>query len=205
MQIKRHFRGFVNYLKKDTWDSWLVSILLIVLFIKLIFFPSLSLLTGSSLPLVFVESCSMYHESSFDSWWEQNEAWYKTQDISKSDFDSFPSKNGLNKGDLIMVIEKKEYKQGDIIVFQPNPESRAPLPIIHRIVSLNPIATKGDHNTQQFSLAMSESQNPFRIDETNIPKDRVIGKAVKIAPWIGWIKLIWTEPFRSESQKGLCK
>ena len=68
---------FWAFLKKDTWQSWLVSLILIIIIIKFIFFPGLSFLTSSPLPLVVVESCSMYHESSFDSWWNSNAAYYE--------------------------------------------------------------------------------------------------------------------------------
>jgi hypothetical protein len=65
---KNPIKAFWEYLKKDTWDSWLVSMILLVLIIKFVFFPVLGLITHTSLPIVIVESCSMYHESSFDDW-----------------------------------------------------------------------------------------------------------------------------------------
>jgi len=74
MQTKEILTKFWKFLNEDSWQSWIVSLILIVLFIKLILFPGLSYLTGSSLPLVVVESCSMYHESNFDSWWDKNAA-----------------------------------------------------------------------------------------------------------------------------------
>src|SRR3989344_6114801 len=106
MNLRYKLKRFWNFLKKDTWQSWLVSIVLIILFIKLIFFPVLSLITGTSLPLVVIESCSMYHESSFEEWWMKNRAWYESKKIGKADFESFQFKNGLNKGDIIFVTGK---------------------------------------------------------------------------------------------------
>ena len=47
---------FWKFLKADTWQSWLISMILLVIIIKFIFFPLLSLITGSSLPLVVVDS-----------------------------------------------------------------------------------------------------------------------------------------------------
>ncbi len=41
--------------------SWIVALLLMFIFVKFIFFPGLSLITGSSLPLAGVESSSMEH------------------------------------------------------------------------------------------------------------------------------------------------
>jgi len=166
----------------------------------------MSLITGTPLPLVVVESCSMYHSSDIDSWWDQNAAWYESRNISKSDFAEFNMKNGLNKGDILFVWGySKSYELGDIIIFLPNSESAAPNPIIHRIVTKNPIGTKGDNGlTNPYQL--SRDNNINNLDETSISGDRIIGKAqFKVIPFAGWIKLIWFEPFRSESQRGFCK
>jgi signal peptidase I len=197
-QLKR----FHNYLKKDTWDSWLVSLILIIIFIRLIFFPGLSLITNTSLPLVVVESCSMYHDSSFDKWWSavENSHWYSQNNIEKSEFGTFPFKSGLNKGDIIFVWGRSEYKKGDIIIFESNKESTAKHPLIHRIVSENPTATKGDNNLHQLAL----SNNNKKIDETNIQEKQIIGKSVAKIPLLGWLKLIFFEPFRPSSQRGFC-
>ncbi len=189
MSFLYQIKKFWNFLKEDTWQSWIVSIVLIILFIKLIFFPVLSFITGSSLPLVVVESCSMYHESGFEEWWSKNAEWYIDKDISKSNFEAFSFKNGLNKGDIILVIGKENYEIGDVIIF--NAPTKHPL--IHRIIGKNPIETKGDHNTDQLSI------------EKNILEDSVLGKATLKIPLLGWIKLIFFEFFRPAGQKGLCR
>ncbi len=181
-------KQFWKYLKKDTWDSWLVSLLLILIFIKLIFFPILSIITGTPLPLVVVESCSMFHSSNFNSWIEQNSAFYESVDISQEKFASFPFKNGLNKGDIILLWRVPEPKIGDIIVF----EAQAKHPLIHRLISISPLSTKGDNNLAQLSI------------EKNIPESSIIGKAVIKIPLIGWVKLIFFEAFKSEEQRGFC-
>src|SRR3989338_4838970 len=161
MNFSKSIKKFWNFLKEDTWQSWIASIILIIIFIKLIFFPALSLLTGSPLPLVVVESCSMYHESSFDKWWDKNNIVYESYNISEKDFKSFNFKNGLNKGDIIFVLGKKQYNIGDIIIFSATTAH----PLIHRIVTDNPISTKGDHNINQISF------------ERNIEKENILGKA----------------------------
>ena len=189
MTFTNYIKKFWNFLKKDTWPSWIVSIILIIIFIKLIFFPALSLLTNTPLPLVVVESCSMYHESSFEEWWEKNKAWYESKEIIKSEFESFQFKNGLNKGDIIFVLGKNQYNLGDIIIFKAPTKH----PLIHRIVELNSISTKGDHNTNQLPI------------EQNIQEDKIIGKATLKIPLLGWIKLVFFEPFRPASQRGFCK
>lgn len=184
---QNRLKQFWEFLKKDTWQSWIVSLVLIIIFIKFIFFPTLSFLSESPLPLVVVESCSMYHESDFESWWDQNSEWYKSRGIEKEDFESFQFKNGLNKGDIIFVTGRGDYDTGDIIIF----EAPTKYPIIHRLVSEDPFATKGDHNTDQLSI------------EQNIPEDRILGKAVIRIPLVGWLKLIFYEPFR-DTGRGFC-
>jgi signal peptidase I len=194
-------KKFWTYLKKDTWDSWLVSLVLIIILIRFIVFPILSLLTGSALPLVVVESCSMYHSQNFESWWEQNSAYYESLGIKKSEFENFPQYSGLNKGDILLITSSEEYKKGDIIIFQPNPDATSLTPIIHRIIKENPIGTKGDNNPKQ----LISGNNINDIDETNIPESRIIGKtAFKVLPFVGWIKLIFFEPFKPEYQRGFC-
>ena len=201
MTFTKYIKKIWKFLKADTWQSWLVSIVLVVIFIKFIFFPSISFLTGSSLPLVIIESCSLYHESDFNEWWDKNSAWYESRNITKSEFELFSFKNGLNKGDILLIIGREKYEKGDIIVFDPNPESSAKHPIIHRIVTKEPYGTKGDHNTNQLTI----NNNIYRTDETNIPKDNIIGKAALRIQFLGWVKLIFFEPFRPKDQKGFCK
>lgn len=189
MNLIKSAKKFWAFLKKDTWQSWLVSLVLIFIFIKIIFFPLLSLITSSPLPLVVVESCSMYHEAPFESWWQSNAPFYESHEIEKSDFLSFPFKSGLNKGDIIFVWGRSSYKKGDIIIF----EAGARNPLIHRIIATSPFSTKGDHNTDQLPI------------ETSIQEDSIIGKSAARVPLLGWLKLIFFEPFRSPQERGFCK
>jgi hypothetical protein len=129
----------------------------------------------------------MYHATNFDDWWYQNSAWYQTKGIQKNEFREFTLKNGLNKGDIVLVVANKEPKIGDIIIYAAGTR----YPLIHRIVTLDPLGTKGDNNIEQLSI------------EENI-KSPIIGKAVARVPLVGWIKLIFLEPFKAESQRGFC-
>lgn len=196
MNLKKRTKEFISFLREDSYPSLIVSIILIILIIKLIFFPLLSFITGTPLPLVVVESCSMYHETDFETWWEKNEAWYTNQGISKEDFEKYPFKEGLNKGDIIFVWGRGNYSLGDIIIFN----ALAKYPIIHRAITAEPYSTKGDHNSDQISYS-----NGGNIDETNISEDQILGKAIGKIPLIGWIKLIIFEPFRNPSERGFCK
>lgn len=195
-------KHFWNFLKKDTWQSWLVSLILIVVIIKFVFFPLLSLLTGTSLPLVVVESCSMYHDTgNIDTWWTNNGAWYSTRNITLQDFKKFSLTNGLNKGDIILVLGAKNPKPGQIIIFAPNRGSIANHPIIHRVISTSPLGTKGDNNFGQLVPA----NNPELIDETSIQQNQIVGKAVFRIPYLGWIKLIFFEFSKTSQNRGFCK
>lgn len=196
-----YLKKLYNFLQEDTWQSWIVSIILIVIFIKLIFFPALAWITGTPLPLVVVESCSMYHiTNNFDSWWDANSAWYTSNNITKEEFKEFSLKNGLNKGDIVIVTGSSRYKKGDIIIFAPNAETSSRNPIIHRVVKETSIATKGDNNPYQFT----KDNNVQNLDETNIAQSQIIGKARVRIPLLGWLKLIFFEPSKPASQRGLC-
>lgn len=193
---------FWKFLQEDTWQSWIVSLVLLVVLIRFVLFPFLSLVTGSGLPLVVIESCSMYHESGFEEWWNDHSDWYETNGIMKPEFREFPFRNGLNKGDIILVWGYSDYEVGDIIIFEPNKDSSAPYPIIHRLVGEGPYETKGDHNFAQ--LTGGNPTNDRNIDETDIAEEQIIGKAVFRIPYLGWIKLVFFEPFRGSGDRGFC-
>lgn len=189
-RIGENVGRFWKFLNEDSWQSWLVSLVLAFVIIKFIFFPAMSLATGSSLPLVVVESCSMYHTTSFYKWYEQNGLWYENKKLNEDNFTEFPFKNGLNKGDIILVYNRGNFKVGDIIIFS----SDFAHPLIHRVVEKgNKIGTKGDNNFDQLEA------------EKNINSEDVLGRAIVRIPGLGWIKLIFFEGSRSESQRGFCK
>jgi len=201
-KIINGIKKFWNFVwNGESFLSWIVFVILAFVIIKYIFFPVLIFSTGSSLPLVIVESCSMHHDKNFDDWWQENGNWYEDRDISKEQFAEYSKKNGFSKGDIFLVLgaDENNIEVGDIIIFASGNVQR---PIIHRIVSLDPIETKGDNNDRQFT----KENNAERIDETNIGSDKIIGKtsAIRI-PFLGWAKLIFFEPFRPQSERGLCK
>ena len=187
--------------KDDTWKGWLFSIVFIFIFIKFIFFPTLGLVTGTSLPLAIVESCSMYHEgnllSDYDEWWQEHESKYSEYNIEKGGFKNFKFSNGFNKGDILFIIgaNPEKLKMGDVIIFN----ARQRNPIIHRIIDINQknganvYSTIGDNNNGQLSF------------EKDISHDQIIGRAVfKIAPYLGWGKLIFYEWKKPSSERGMC-
>lgn len=201
-KFREFWKKFWNIIwKDDSFKGWIISLLFIFIVIKFIFFPLVSLAAGTSLPLAIVESCSMHHEntlfSDFDSWWQNNGDKYKDFDITKSEFEDFKLNNGFTKGDILFITgtDSENLETGDIIVFHAERNR----PVIHRIVDIEEnngdivFSTIGDNNSGQ--LPSEEKINP----------DEFVGKAsFRIVPYIGWIKLVFYEPMRPESQKGFC-
>ena len=174
--IKIIFKKIIAFLKEDSWPSTIIFLILAAIFIKFILFPFLSFVTGTSLPLVIVESCSMYHSNKgFEN--TLNEIYFK---------------EGLNKGDIIIAIGPKNLKKGDIIIF----EGGANRPIIHRLIDdIEPYATKGDNPVTNYHQLENEKI---------IYENQIIGKAVFRIPSLGWIKLFFFDIFKEQSQRGLC-
>lgn len=176
----------------DSILSWVVALALAFITVKFIFFPILSLITGTQLPLVVVESSSMEHPGSFvgnvigaennvEVWWEEQGEWYEERDISITDAKEWPLRTGFDKGDIMVVYGRFEPEVGDVIIFNANTQH----PIIHRIVEIKNgvIETKGDNNNAQLPM------------EKTIEEDAVIGKAVFRIPKLGWLKLVFVELF----------
>jgi len=202
MKLKEAIKKFWHLLWKDeSWKGWLFSIVFLFVFIKFIFFPILSLITGTSLPLAIVESCSMYHKgnlfSNYDSWWGNHEEKYTDFGITKEDFSNFKFPNGFNKGDILFIagVRPENIKIGDVIIFSANYQN----PLIHRIIDIKKqgeeyfFSTIGDNNNGQLEV------------EKNIHESQIVGKAnFKIAPYIGWVKLVFFEPSKPSYQRGFC-
>jgi signal peptidase I len=202
---KDFFKKFWFLLWKDeTWKGWIFSVVVLFIFIKFIFFPGLSFVTGTQLPLAIVESCSMYHDggtwplTNFNFWWQKHESKYSPFGITS--FSNFKLHNGFNKGDILFMTgaNPNTLKVGDIILFQAGLTN----PVIHRIVKIETdsstgkriFSTEGDNNNGQLPL------------EQKITEEQIVGKAqFKVAPYLGWVKLIFYEFQRPDYEKGFCK
>jgi len=189
--------------KDDSLKGWVFTLLFLFIFIKFIFFPTLSLMTGTSLPLAIVESCSMYHEGNLFSndatWFEFWNEKYSEVGITEEEFQEFPFQNGFNKGDILFIVGSKpeNLKVGDIIIFST--ETRG-TPLIHRIIKIQKegdsyiFSTIGDHNSGQLPI------------EKVINENQIVGKAkLRLVPYLGWAKLIFFEHLKSENERGFCK
>ncbi|MFH1787417.1 MAG: signal peptidase I [archaeon] len=207
MVTKRELKKYLNKFwfivwKDDSFKGWIISILFLFIVIKFIFFPILNLITGTTLPLAIVESCSMYHQgnllSNFDNWYEKHDSKYSNFIINKLDFQNFIFKNGFNKGDILFVIGAKpeKLKIGDVIIFNGGSNH----PIIHRIININ------EKNGKIFFSTIGDNNNGQLPVEEEISEDQLIGKAVfKLAPYLGWGKLIFFEFRQPENNKGFCE
>jgi signal peptidase I len=124
-------------------------------------------------------------ERSFNlnEYWQTCGSWYEERNITKEQFSTFKFSNGFRKGDIIIIfgLNKEKLKIGQVLIFQ----SKQPTPIIHRIISLSPLQTKGDHNDGQIGI----TPDSRGIDETNIKENQIIGVAVGKIPYVGWVKI----------------
>ena len=179
MNLKQIWK-FIWY--DDSLLAWFLNLIVAFIIVKFIIYPCLGFALSTDYPVVAVVSGSMEHPDSFNSWWDSQEKWYTSNNISLLDFKEFPLSNGFNKGDIIVLTGLKEIKLGDVIVFQGNSKN----PIIHRVVKINnqqQYTTKGDNNHDS-SQALSE---------VNIPKSRVLGTGMIRIPLLGWIKILFTD------------
>lgn len=196
--------------------SYIIFLIIAFIIIKFIFLQALSLAFGMGLhglPLAIVESSSMEHYSlktclnadcssitnyydlcgnkfsekrffSLDDYWQECGNWYESKNITKSEFSGFPLKNGFRKGDIMIIWGWKSPRLGDVIVFNAPPVKT---PIIHRVISLNPLATKGDHNSDQLT------ESNYLAKETSINSEQVVGVAVGRIPYLGWPKILFVQ------------
>lgn len=180
-----------SFLEKDNWLSFFATLILAFVIIKFVFFPVLSFLTGTTLPLVIVESCSMYHhengfEKSFGS------SVYHDYGLDLADTVNWDFQNGFSKGDVIFVVGADDVEVGDVIIFNGG----ARYPLIHRIIGDGEhYSTKGDNDIT----------NPLQLEvEKNISKEQLIGRALFKVPFVGWAKLIFFEAGRLPRDRGMC-
>ncbi|MBU1976134.1 MAG: signal peptidase I [Nanoarchaeota archaeon] len=188
----------------DSMLSWLVNLLLAFIIIKFIIYPGLGLIFSTSFPIVAVVSESMEHPQGFDEWWHSEaycghytckvkclcnqQDWYMNNNITKSEFKTYPFSNGFNKGDIMVLfgIDSKDVKIGQVIVFNANKE----YPIIHRVIKIRNeekiyFETKGDHNQNYI--------NDGRLNEKAVSESQLLGKAVLRIPLLGYIKIWFTD------------
>lgn len=189
--------------KDDSLRGWIVSLIFIFVIIKFIFFPLMSLVTGTNLPLAIVESCSMYHDKdifgSYSDWFERHKEKYGYFGISEDEFSEFKMRKGFNKGDILFItgVKPEKIDVGDIIIFNGNQRN----PVIHRVIEI-----REDSSTGEFVFSTIGDNNNGQLSaEKNISEDQIVGRAsLRIVPFIGWGKLVFYERIRPESERGFC-
>jgi len=125
----------------------------------------------------------------FDEYWDICGEWYAENQISKSQFQDFPLKNGFNTGDIMILYgeKPKNINVGEVIVFK----SSRPDPIIHRVVKTwyengeYYFETKGDHNPKPIDDSV--------LSEVKISENQLIGKAILKIPYLGWVKILFVK------------
>lgn len=170
----------------EGWLGYIVYALLGILLAYSINYV-LGIVLNTSMPLVVVVSNSMSHfpnsyicgtfvtnyKNNFENYWLACNKSYERFNITKELFLTFPFKNGLEIGDVVVIVGSKEYKVGDVIVYQPKGSKYS---IIHRIVAINEdgtYQTKGDRNNAQF---------PY---EKSIEISQIRGKGIIRIPLVG--------------------
>jgi len=199
MKVKKFIKKSWDFIwNSNSWQSWVVNVILAFILIKFIVYPGIGMIFGTGLPVVAVISESMEHPLGAD-WMTSRaycengpcsqEAWYINRGISYADFQEFPFKNGFNKGDIMIIVGKYPSRivVGDVIVFS----SGKNYPIIHRVVAKKRVRqeyifeTKGDNNPSQITDSY--------LDETNVPQGDILGVASVKIPYLGFIKIWFTD------------
>ncbi|MFH1210031.1 MAG: signal peptidase I [archaeon] len=170
----------------DSLLSWIVNVVIAFVLVKFVIYPGLGLLLGTSHPVVAVVSNSMEHNGNFDQWYQEKGEWYITfRNYSKDEMKEWKLHNGFNKGDIIVLKSGKNINIGDVVVFKGNSNN----PIIHRVVNKwiedgkTYYQTKGDNNNDSFP----------QLGENKISQEEIIGKAMFKIPFLGYVKIIFTE------------
>ena len=189
--------------KDESFKGWIISIIFIFIVIKFVFFPVLSLTTGTKLPLAIIESCSMYHQgnlfSDYDSWWTRHETKYSDFQLDKKNFKKFIFNGFKGKGYSKYLYKIKfdnsigMFKSGCI-----DPKNK-----VAKIVA-EKYGFKHTGKSQHWDLYTCD-KNHYPLQLKEIKSNQLIGKsAFRITPWLGWAKLVLYEPMRSEAERGFC-
>jgi len=83
-KVKKTVKKVWNFLvHEDSWASFVVDLIIIILFAKFILYPGIGFALGTSYPIVAVVSDSMDHDNKdFDVWWEEKGEWYEIGEFS---------------------------------------------------------------------------------------------------------------------------
>lgn len=177
--------------KDDSLSSWAVSLVVLVLFVKFIFYPGLGLIFGTGFPVVAVLSESMEHNDFFDEWWAENHDWYTKKDFTECMFRDYRFHNGFNKGDIIILfgVDSESIKLGDVVVYDDYVNK---YPIIHRVTDITINITE---NGKSYKYQTKGDSNFRKPDLLYVKENQILGRAFLRLPLLGWVKIWATDIF----------
>lgn len=215
--IKKSWNWIWN---SDSLLSWLAALILIFVFIKFIFFPGLSFILGTQLPLAGVESSSMDHSSlklckaydsslqciSYSTDYEICGKYFNQKTFFNLDeywktCGQWYEDRGISKQEFEKFPMKNGFSKGDIIIVWGRFEPKIGDIIIFKAnkesQAPRPIIhriIKIENGIMQTKGDHNERQltisDPGKTDETNIKQEQIIGKAIFKIPYLGYVK-IW--------------
>ncbi|MFA4819849.1 MAG: hypothetical protein WC613_02710 [Candidatus Aenigmatarchaeota archaeon] len=169
--------------KESGWKREILEIV-IAFFIAWLAYQGLSVVMGTSLPIVSVVSDSMYHKNHFDVWWSGSGQYYDQYGIDKGTFKTFKNVNGLSRGDLLLIEKPDNLKIGDILIYRCSATwscsyaRSGELIIIHRLIGID---TKGNYIVKGDNNAVPDGP---------VAKEYILGKAVLAVPILGYPRLL---------------
>lgn len=206
----------------DSFLSWIVNIILAFVLIKFIVFPGLSLLLGTTHPVVAVVSGSMEHKTTpvcsqhvtnqyGDIYCAKKGENYQLCDTEfaekqKASFDLFWSTCGnfysyfeISRDDFLSFDFKNGFNTGDIIVLvgKKPKDLKVGEVIVFQATRPDPIIHRiiqiNEHNGVFFFTTKGDHNPSVHSFEKNIPENKVIGKALFKVPYLGYIKIWFVE------------
>jgi signal peptidase I len=178
----------IKYILIYSWKgsdvySYILFFLLVYLTYNFVLTPLVfPIIFGTKIPFNTIVSESMEHDSNFEIWWQKYGVIYeKYFNITKEEFEKFSFKNGLYRGDFVLVlgVKKDNIKVGDIVAYYAPSLKRY---IVHRVVKIKNngcFETMGDNNAKYAYLGV-DPQLPFEKNVCNIE-----GKVVLRIPYLG--------------------
>jgi len=174
MKIKNIW-NFILY--DNSLLSWIIRIIVIIILsyicVQLLIGPIMESVLGETKYYVFggVQGRSMEHHGfDFDEWWDNKKEWYVENNISKDNFDNFSMKNGIDRGDMIILENSNNINVGDVIVFRGNYSTL----LIHRVVK------KWEEKGKSYYQAKGDYNYNYsaELGEDNLSEDDITGKVV---------------------------
>ncbi len=130
-------------------------------------------------PVVAVVSTSMEHLNAEQTHY----SFFKGKNFTMNEIKSLPFKDGIRKGDIVIVrgVPFDKLKAGDVVVYRIGGKE----PIIHRVVETNKgeLITKGDNNNNPDQRGANIAP-PLKAGD-------IKGKAIIRVPLLGYVKIIY--------------